>query len=114
LSSKTITRIIVLSTIIVALTPLFIPVTVTHPGQLRDLRFGTPMPFVQQDYSLTPPDNWFPHRLTVLSPWENPTRILWGNFFASVALIAITLVVLGMVLRELFEEGLNTGKPFKC
>ncbi|MDK2836744.1 MAG: hypothetical protein PWP21_1521 [Thermosediminibacterales bacterium] len=96
---KTITITIIISLIIVGITPLIIPMTVTEPSQLNNLRFGAPLSFIQQDSSwLQPPEEWFPRKLIILSPWENPTRILWGNFAASVAIVSIGFTIISGVL----------------
>lgn len=98
---KTISIVMMISLIIVGITPLIIPVTVTEPSQLSNLRFGAPLPFIQQESTLQPPDEWFPYKLVLLSPWENPTQILWGNFLASVVLFSIVLTVFGIVLTRM-------------
>jgi hypothetical protein len=101
LNLKTITITIIISLIIVGITPLIIPVTVTEPSQLNNLRFGALLSFIQQDSWLHPPEEWFPHKLIILSPWENPTRILWGNFVASVAIVSIGFTIISGVLTRI-------------
>jgi len=101
LSLRTITITIIISLIIVGITPLIISVTVTEPSQLNNLRFGAPLSFIQQDSWLQPPEEWFPHKLIILSPWENPTRILWGNFVASVAIVSIGFTIISGVLTRI-------------
>lgn len=101
MSLKTIIVIIVVSIIVVGITPLIMPVTVTEPGQLSNLRFGAPLTFIQQEGNLQPPDDWFPNRQIILSPWENPTRILWGNFIASVLIVGIGLTVIRLIFTRI-------------
>lgn len=101
MSLKTITITIIISLIIVGITPLIIPVTVTEPSQLNNLRLGAPLSFIQQDSWLDPPEEWFPHKLIILSPWENPTRILWGNFVASVAIVSIGFTIISGVIARI-------------
>lgn len=57
-----------------------------------EVRFGAPFPFIEQTSWLTPFEEDFPLNLTVLSPWENPTRILPGNMVLSVISISVMLL----------------------
>lgn len=97
---RTITTVILLSVLLVTATPFVLPVTVTTPEELRDLRLGAPVPFIRQESHLTPPSEAFPLRLNLLSPWEHPTRILWGNLIASVAIVAAALLGLARLIRR--------------
>lgn len=100
MNGKAIATVVLLSLLLVGATPLLVPVTATGPEDLRDLRLGAPVPFIRQESSLTPPPEWFPQRLTLLSPWEHPTRILWGNLAASLAIAGVALLTQGAGLRR--------------
>lgn len=100
MNGKAIATVVLLSLLLVAATPFLVPVTVSGPEDLRDLRLGAPVPFIRQESSLTPPPEWFPGRLTLLSPWEHLTRILWGNLAASVAIAAAALLASGSLIRR--------------
>ncbi|MGI6605037.1 MAG: hypothetical protein ACOX2S_08425 [bacterium] len=100
MSLKNITITIIISMALVGLTPFIIPVIVTEPSQLNNLRYGAPLSFVQQNSWLQPPEEWFPHKLFILNPWENPTRILWGNFVASVVIVSIGFSIISRILTR--------------
>ncbi|MGI6547426.1 MAG: DUF1287 domain-containing protein [Bacillota bacterium] len=91
-----------ISLMAVALTPFIFANTVFGQEDLQALAFGWPIPFVQQQSVLTPPADWFPQRLTMLNPWENPTDVLWGRFGLSVASVGIFLL-LGFSLLSQFS-----------
>jgi hypothetical protein len=74
----------IISFIFVLLSPLFVSIKVHNFSQLKALRFGFPLPFIQQTGSLTPDKGDFPLSLTILNPMENVTQILIGNFTLSV------------------------------
>lgn len=82
---------LIISLCIVGISPLATRVTITSQNQLDKVRTGFPFPFIEQKLFLTPPENYYPFHVTILSPWENPTKILWGNYFLSV--IAVGFIV---------------------
>jgi hypothetical protein len=65
----------------ISLTPFFDSVSVTSEYDLTKHRLGYPLPIIEQHTSLTPMKNAFPFELGVVSPQENPTRLLVGNYF---------------------------------
>jgi hypothetical protein len=86
--------------LLVVITPLIIPVTATEPNQLNNLQFGAPLPFIQQEILLEPPEKWFPNRMTIMNPWEHPTKIIWANFITSTVIISVGLIVLSRALAR--------------
>jgi len=96
--------VVLISFILVWLTPFFIPTTVSSQSQLYEVRFGAPFPFIEQTSWLTPFEEDFPLNLTVLSPWENPTRILPGNMVLSVISISVMLLTVTQIICTIYAK----------
>lgn len=74
-------------TLITILSP-FLPIyTVRELDQFSNLKFGFPFRFVTQQSSLTPFKENLPMKLHIQSPYENPTKIIFENFFLSLITI---------------------------
>ncbi|GAW93536.1 hypothetical protein KKC1_26670 [Calderihabitans maritimus] len=91
---------VVLSFIVVLLTPFVIPATIMNHAQLSEVRLGMPFPFVQQRASLTPLGHEFPFKLRILNPLENPTRILSGNLILDVIIVYIGLWAVTQAVKK--------------
>lgn len=90
------------SLVVVWVSPFFTPAIANQQRDLDKIRFGGPIPFLQQATSMTPPASAFPlkiHRL--LNPQEYPTQILWGRFWLSVLLMAGLIWVLWRAINAL-------------
>lgn len=88
-----------LLTLPILLASVFIPVNISSHSELLEVKLGLPFKFLIQDQShLDPPLPW---RVNFSSPLENPTQILWPQFFLSVIVI-FTLV--SLVLRVLWSR----------
>lgn len=79
----------------VTITPFFDSVIVTSDYDLTKHRLGLPLPIIEQHTSLTPLEDAFPFELGLVSPQENPTSILIGNY---VFLVATTVFIVYMIL----------------
>ncbi len=70
---------------------LAVPNKVADRVELAQVRLGYPVCFVVQDSSglaIGLPDSPpFPYPLGFGSPWDNPARFLWGNFWLSLILV---------------------------
>ena len=77
------------SFLIVWVTPLVTPTIANSAADLKRLRFGWPIQFLEQNSWLTPPTYAYPVRFArLLDPQETPTHMLWGRFALSIALVA--------------------------
>lgn len=95
---------VVISLFLVGISPLIIKTTITSQAQLSAVRTGFPFAFVEQKSSLTPPEYSFPLELRVLSPWENPTRIIWSNLALSVFMAGVVVEALWRVTRRIIDH----------
>ncbi|MDW7651949.1 MAG: hypothetical protein SCK29_10860 [Bacillota bacterium] len=84
--------------------PMVYPVTVSGYNQLQPLRLGFPLPYLEQQVTLTPFDSDFPLTLRMQSPLENPSTILWGNLLLDVVLVAGMLFVLWLLTKVLLAR----------
>ncbi|MBT2642410.1 hypothetical protein J7I80_09240 [Bacillus sp. ISL-41] len=79
----------------VTVTPFFDSVIVTPDYDLTKHRLGQPLPIIEQNTWLTPLEDAFPFELGLVSPQENPTKILAGNYlFLVVAAVCAVYVAL--------------------
>lgn len=72
---------------IVLLSPILTTETVNNADDLKTVRFGFPIPFVTQDLSGYDPP--FPYKMSLSSPWENPTSIDFIFLFASFLIVVV-------------------------
>lgn len=77
--------------ILVVSSPFFISYKALNYDQIGIIKLGIPIHFIVQHTSLTPDISDFPIYLTVLSPWENPTEIIFRNFVFSFLIAWILL-----------------------
>ena len=83
---------------------LDLPVTIQTPDQFKNVQFGLPLRFIVQDQYYSP--NIFPHTTHFSSVLENPTKILWPEFFISF-IILFTLIFLALKILILFLMSLR-------
>ncbi len=85
-----------------SLTPIVTSVPVLSQEDLCNLFFGWPFPFIQQDQrTRTPPASWFPNRVRILNPKENPTCVLWGGLLGSMMLVGAVCVPVSLGVQYL-------------
>lgn len=83
----------------VTVTPFFDSVIVTPDYDLTKHRLGQPLPIIEQNTWLTPLEDAFPFELGLVSPLENPTKVLVGNYlFLLVAAVCAVYVILLIIL----------------
>ncbi len=93
---KKIVIIAILSVAIIIAT-LFIPKKVRSQDEMDALVLGYPFSFYVQDFSRFTP-LVFPQKFNFGSPWEDPAKILWGQFFLSYfSIFTIQYLVLTVV-----------------
>jgi hypothetical protein len=63
---------------------LHIPQIIYRQEDFRHVEQGLPLPFIVQGQRITPPLPW---QTSFETPRENPTRIIWHNFFVDVLLV---------------------------
>ncbi len=76
---------IVISSVMLVLTSVYLPVTVYSQVQLAAIKLGLLLPFVVQTQYINPPS--FPWQTSIRSIWENPTQVLWPQFFLNVTIV---------------------------
>lgn len=84
---------IITSSVLLVIASVYLPVTVYSQVQLSEVKLGLLLPFVVQTQYINPP--LFPWQTSILSIWENPTQVLWSQFFLNVAIVfgALSLVL---------------------
>jgi len=73
---------------------LLIPNTIYANAELRDVRYGWPVPFISQDssrFSLGGDGPPLPYVKRIWSPWENPTTILPVQLLINIAVWCVFL-----------------------
>lgn len=88
----------------VTITPLFDSVIVTSDYDLTKHRLGMPLPIIEQHTSLTPLEDAFPFELGLVSPQENPTSILIGNYVFLVATAVFIVYMILLMINFLFKR----------
>jgi|GEM_PF-2597522 len=87
------TAVILISLILVGITPLVIPITLDIDNYTDSyLEFGFPLTFVRQANWLETPRNVLPKKAyLLLDIWDNPTQVIWTRFFGSIAVVTMGL-----------------------
>ncbi|UYZ23754.1 hypothetical protein [Mesobacillus jeotgali] len=88
----------------VTITPFFDSVTVTPDYDLTKHRLGLPLPIIEQNTWLTPLEDAFPFELGLVSPLENPTQILIGNYLFLVVAAACAVYVILLSIVSLYRR----------
>lgn len=104
MSKKIIKITLFISCVIVLLSPVIIPVTVTDYSQLYKLRLGFPFPIIEQHTPLTPMEKDFPFTLKMLDPRHAPTDFLFLNFVISVITVAIPIFLFIYLVKFLTKR----------
>jgi len=104
MTPKVYLKILLLSLILVGLTPFVIPTTIEHLDELHKVQFGAPLHFIEQIPTLSPSEKDLPLRLIVLSPWQHPTQILWGNLLISIIFVNIVMLASIKLFKKLFKN----------
>jgi len=88
----------------VTITPFFDSVIVTPDYDLTKHRLGLPLPIIEQNTWLTPLEDAFPFELGLVSPLENPTKILIENYLFLVVAAACAVYVILLSIVSLFRR----------
>ncbi|MEW8987632.1 MAG: hypothetical protein AB2401_11635, partial [Bacillus sp. (in: firmicutes)] len=86
------------------ITPFFDSVVVTPDYDLTKHRLGLPLPIIEQNTWLTPLDDAFPFELGLVSPQENPTKILIGNYLLLVVAAVGTVYMILVWIKVLSKR----------
>lgn len=81
---------------------LFIPVKIINSEKVSHIRHGEPFAFVEQD--ITVYDDLLRESYVFVSPWENPTDILWLNMFASFFVFFFLLKSAHRIKDKIFSD----------
>ncbi|MGM8214732.1 hypothetical protein ACLIA0_04055 [Bacillaceae bacterium W0354] len=108
MSRRTLIISLVISFLGVSISPLFDSVTVTERSDLTNHRLGYPIPFVEQQASLTPLNDDYPFELGLLSPQEHSTKILFINYFISIILTALLIYLMIILFRLIIHKTLRS------
>lgn len=75
-----------------------LPLNVSTRAELAEIKLGWPFKFIIQDQ--TAYDVSLPAATHFSSPWENPTSILWPQFFLSfTAVFLVLLFILFLIVK---------------
>jgi hypothetical protein len=88
----------------ISITPFFDSVVVTPDYDLTKHRLGLPLPIIEQNTWLTPLDDAFPFELGLVSPQENPTKILIGNYLLLVVAAVGTVYMILVWIKVLSKR----------
>ncbi|MFT9600270.1 hypothetical protein [Mesobacillus sp.] len=88
----------------ISITPFFDSVVVTTDYDLTRHRLGLPLPIIEQNTWLTPLDDAFPFELGLVSPQENPTKILMGNYLFLVVAAVVTVYMILVSIKVLYKR----------
>lgn len=88
----------------ISITPFFDSVVVNPDYDLTRHRLGLPLPIIEQNTWLTPLDDAFPFELGLVSPQENPTKILIGNYLFLVGAAVVSVYVILLSIMSLFKR----------
>lgn len=103
----TIITLLTLSCVLACLS-VFLPITVHNRVELQQLKLGFPIGYIAQDQSWLPigsPEGpSFPIRRALISPWENPIKIIWWRFFLNIATILIALSLIYFAAKILWQR----------
>lgn len=88
----------------ISITPFFDSVVVTSDYDLTRHRLGLPLPIIEQNTWLTPLDDAFPFELGLVSPQENPTKIIIGNYLFLVIAAVLFVYMFLVCIKELFKR----------
>lgn len=95
---------IVIGVIGISITPFFDSVVVTRDYDLTRHRLGFPLPIIEQNTWLTPLEDAFPFELGIVSPQENPTKILIGNYLFLVVAAVVTVYMVLMSIKVFYKR----------
>jgi hypothetical protein len=88
----------------ISITPFFDSVVVTPDYDLTRHRLGLPLPIIEQNTWLTPLEDAFPFKLGLVSPQENPTKILIGNYLFLVVAAVVTVYMILVSIKVLYKR----------
>jgi len=88
----------------VTVTPFFDSVVVTPDYDLTRHRLGLPLPIIEQNTWLTPLEDAFPFELGLVSPLENPTKILIGNYLFLVVAAVVFVYMILVSIKVLYKR----------
>lgn len=88
----------------VSITPFFDSAIVTHDYDLTRHRLGLPLPIIEQHTSLTPLEDAFPFELGLVSPQENPTKVLIGNYLFLVVTAVFAVYMSLLSIKFLYKR----------
>lgn len=88
----------------ISITPFFDSAVVTSDYDLTRHRLGLPLPIIEQNTWLTPLDDAFPFELGLVSPQENPTKIIIGNYLFLVMAAVLFVYMFLVCIKLLFKR----------
>ena len=88
----------------ISITPFFDSVIVTPDYDLTRHRLGVPLPIIEQNTWLTPLEDAFPFELGLVSPQENPTKVLIGNYLFLVVTTVFAVYMSLLSIKFLYKR----------
>lgn len=92
---------LLISVILVVVSPLMTPVQIYSRSELQHAQFGFPWKFVTQNLDKYDPE--FPATFGVASPQEVPTTVSWLEFSVSVAVVFAFLLTVGSLVKRMIK-----------
>lgn len=77
--------VVLILSVLFVLASVFFPITVYSKSDLFEVKIGLPLAFIVQEQGGYGPS--FPWQTRFYSVWENPTQILWLQFFLNIAIV---------------------------
>ncbi|MGM1049420.1 MAG: hypothetical protein ACQEXX_25245 [Bacillota bacterium] len=108
MNRKLILLIMTIGIIIVTVSPILDSSIIVNYEQLRNHQLGFPFPFVEQHTTLEPFEEHFPFELGFVDPGDHPSRLLFGNYIASIICVNMILLALTWALKWLISQ--NSSK----
>jgi len=83
---------------------------VTTVDMISHIPLGLPFPFLYQDDSWFYGNRLYHMRAYFVSPYENPTHMIWPNYFLDLALVWGSLLLITLLILWVIQEVRRTRR----
>jgi hypothetical protein len=84
--------------------------TVTSTDMISHISLGLPFPFLYQDDSWFYGNKLYHMRAHFVSPYENPTHMVWPNYFLDLALVWGSLLLITLLILWVIQKARGTQR----
>jgi hypothetical protein len=84
--------------------------TVTSTDMISHISLGLPFPFLYQDDSWFYGNKLYHVRAHFVSPYENPTHMVWPNYFLDLALVWGSLLLITLLILWVIQKARGTQR----